>query len=293
MWVKPLQHALEYAATLAFYGAMRALPLPVASAIGGSITRHLGPLIGRSHLARNQMRTHLPDASEAEITGYIADMWENIGRVFAEYPHMHRKAMDKRITIEGGAILTQLKEKGQPFLIVAGHLGNWEILPKAAYMLGCPVHVIYRPPNNPYTHKMIDAIRMRYSLGHYGKGREGARGVMDAFKKDESVLILIDQKDNQGSLIDFMEAPAMTMTSAAKLALKYNTPVIPCFVTRTNGAHFTVTYHAPLTPPAAGSDDEARSNAYMQVMNDVFSDWITKHPGQWFWLHRRWPKEPS
>lgn len=293
MWVKSLQHQLEYAATLAFYSAMRALPLPVASYIAGKTARAIGPRIGRSNLARRQMRIHLPHASDADIEGYIAEMWDNIGRVFAEYSHMHREAMSKRITIEGGETLTQLKAAGKPFLIIAGHIGNWEVLPKAAYMLGCPLHVIYRPPNNPYTHAMIDRIRMRYSLGHYGKGREGAKGVMDAFKKDESVLILIDQKDNQGSMIDFMQAPAMTMTSAAKLALKFDIPVIPCFIKREHGAHFTVTYQPPLTPPPATGDDESRSNAYMQVMNDTLSDWIVKNPGQWFWLHRRWPKEAA
>ncbi len=293
MRLKSLQHQLEYVATLAFYGAMRALPLPVASHLAGSIARAIGPRIKRSQLARRQMRDHLPQASEADIEGYIAEMWDNVGRVFAEYPHMHRGAMSERITIEGGEMLTQLHDAGKPFLIIAGHFGNWEVLPKAAYMLGCPLHVIYRPPNNPYTHAMIDRIRMRYSLGHYGKGREGARGVMEAFKKKESVVMLIDQKDNQGSELDFMGTPAMTMTSAAKLALKFDIPVIPCLIKRDKGAHFTVTYQPPLTPPPATGDEEARGNAYMQIMNDTLSDWIVKHPGQWFWLHRRWPKEPA
>lgn len=293
MRLKSLQHHVEYALTLAFYMGMRALPLPVASAIGGSLARLIGPCIRRSELARTQMRIHLPTASDADIRRHIAGMWDNIGRVFAEYPHMHRKAMDARITIENGDVLRNLQQNGKPFLIVSGHMGNWEILPKAAYMLGAPVHVIYRPPNNPYTHKLIDRIRMRYSLGHYGKGREGARGVMDAFSKGESVLILIDQKDNQGTMLDFMEAPAMTMTSAAKLALKYDIPVVVCFIKRTHGAHFTVNYTQPLTPPPQTGNDEQRAGAYMQTMNDALSDWITVNPEQWFWLHRRWPKEVS
>lgn len=290
---KSLQHALEYAITAGFYGVMRLLPIGAASAFGGSIARALGPHIGRSNLARAQMRAHLPGIGEADITRFTADMWENLGRTFAEYPHMHRAAMSRRILIEGGDMLKQLKAQGKPLLLISGHIGNWEILPKATHMLGFPVHVIYRPPNNPYTHRMIDTIRNRYSLGHYGKGLEGARGVMDAFKKNESVIMLIDQKDNKGTPLDFLGAPAMTMTSATKLALKYGAIAVPCFVERLGGAQFRVIFEAPMEPPVDTGDAEARASAFTQAMNNRLSQWISAHPGQWFWLHRRWPKEAT
>lgn len=287
------QHILEYAVTLGFYSAMRILPLPLASAVGGAMFRALGPFIGRSNLARTQMRKHLPAATDSDIERYVVDMWENLGRVCGEYAHMHRTAMDTRIHIQGGEIIESLKAQNKAFLIISGHIGNWEVLPKALHLLGAPLHVVYRPPNNPYIHRMIDTIRTRYSLGHYGKGREGARGVMDAFKKGESVAMLIDQKDNQGSALDFMGSPAMTMTSAAKLALKYDVAVVPCFIERTKGAHFNAIFMPPLTPPSAQGDDETRGEAFMQVMNNTLTEWITAHPAQWFWLHRRWPKEAS
>ena len=290
---KSLQHTLEYLLTAGFYGAMRLLPLPVASAFGGKAARVIGPHIRRTRLARRQMRTHLPAISEDESGRIAADMWENLGRTFAEYPHMHRDAMAARITIEGGDILQQLKAQERNFLIMSGHIGNWEVIPRASSMLGMPVHVIYRPPNNPLTHRLIDTIRSRYALGHYGKGLEGARGVMDAMKKGEPVAMLIDQKDNQGALLDFMGSPAMTMTSAAKMALKYSVAVVPCFIERTQGAHFTAHFMPALTPPPESADSETRALAFMQAMNDALAEWIRAHPAQWFWLHRRWPKQAS
>lgn len=290
---KSIQHTVEYLLTAGFYGTMRLLPLPVASAFGGYAARAIGPFIRRTRLARRQMQQHLPSVSEAGSKKIAADMWENLGRTFAEYPHMHRRAMAERITIEGGEILQQLKAQGRNFLVISGHIGNWEVLPRACSMLSAPAHVIYRPPNNPLTHRLIDTIRSRYSLGHYGKGLEGARGVMDAMKKGEPVAMLIDQKDNQGASLAFLGSPAMTMTSAAKMALKYGVAVVPCFIERTQGAHFNAIFLPPLEAPPESADSEARALGFMQAMNDTLSSWIAAHPAQWFWLHRRWPKEAA
>lgn len=284
-------HLIEYAVTLGFFYAMRALPLDVASGISGNIARFMGVHIRRSQLALKQMRAHLPGLSENEYQNILRAMWENLGRVFAEYPHMHREIMTRRITISGSE---HLPENGAPFLIISGHIGNWEVIPRALRTLNKPAHVVYRPPNNPLTHGLIDRIRSRYSLGHYGKGREGARGVMAAFQAGEPVAMLIDQKDNAGARLNFMGSPAMTMTSAAKLALKFNVPVIPCFIERTKAAHFIAHFHAAIAVPVASSTDtETRELAFMQAMNDSIGAWVIRQPSQWFWLHRRWPKEAS
>lgn len=280
-------HRVEYALTLGFFYLMRALPLPLASAVTGAMARTIGPYIRRSALARRQMKARLTGATDADIRRYERGMWDNLGRVFAEYPHLHRSVMDARIQVIGQENLPH----DRPFLIVSGHYGNWEMLPRVLSMLGKPVHVVYRPPNNPLTHGLIDRIRSRYSLGHYGKGREGARGVMAAFRSGESVAILIDQKDNAGALLNFMGAPAMTMTSAAKLALKLDVPVIPMLMERTQGAYFTAHILPEIPKPHGPEDPEVKALHLMQAMNDMLGAFVAQRPAQWFWLHRRWPKD--
>ncbi len=278
-------YVLEYVLAQAFLAILRVMPLDMASWLMGNIARAVGPYVPRSTLALAQIRQHLPPHPDRESAILLRDMWENMGRILGEYPHLHRDMMADRIAIVGREHLPS----SAPVLFISGHVGNWEIIPRGLGLYSSAVHVIYRPPNNPLAKRIIDRIRSRYSLGHYGKGREGARGVLEAFSAGENVLMLIDQKDNTGSLLRFLGSPAMTMTSAAKLALKHGVPVVPVLVERTGGSHFTLHVQPALIAPSEGSAED-NITAYMQLMNDRLSQWITAHPAQWFWLHRRWPK---
>jgi len=281
---------IEYLIITAFMWAIRRVPLGYASQFGGWLARSVGMRMKRGNVATAQIATHLPELNAGEREQVAAQMWENLGRVIAEYPHMIDGNLDAHITILGREQVEAAKASGKSALFISGHFGNWELAPKALALCGLPLHLVYRPPNNPWADKVIDQIRKHYTLGHYGKGADGAKGVLAAIKRGESIGMLIDQKDNTGMAIPFLNAPAMTSVSAAKMALKYDLPVIPVRAERISGHQFRVTIYPPLTPPADADDAQAREIAYMTQMNNVISGWIREAPAQWFWLHRRWPK---
>ncbi len=64
------------------------MPLPVASAVGGWFARTVGPRVGVSNRARKNLRRAMPELSEARIEEIVRGMWDNLGRVIAEYPHL-------------------------------------------------------------------------------------------------------------------------------------------------------------------------------------------------------------
>jgi KDO2-lipid IV(A) lauroyltransferase len=50
-------------------------------------------------------------------------------------------------------------------------------------------------------------------------------------------------------------------------------------------------YEAPMTLPDSG--DKERDVLTMTTdMNNILERWIRATPGNWLWLHRRWPKAP-
>ena len=69
---------------------MRALPIDAASALGGALARRIGPWLGISKRARHNLTAALPELSAAEIERVVRGMWDNLGRVAAEYPHLRR-----------------------------------------------------------------------------------------------------------------------------------------------------------------------------------------------------------
>src|SRR6185436_12853774 len=83
-------YLVEYALFLAVMGLFKLMGLEVASKFGGWIARTFGPKIPVTRRAQRNMARALPELDEAARERAIADMWENLGRTFAEYPHLEK-----------------------------------------------------------------------------------------------------------------------------------------------------------------------------------------------------------
>jgi KDO2-lipid IV(A) lauroyltransferase len=80
----------------------------------------------------------------------------------------------------------------------------------------------------------------------------------------------------------------MTAPALARLAFKFDCTVLPAQVERLRGARFRLTVHPPL--PLERSDDIQRDTLLLMTRaNAMLESWIRQRPGQWLWLHRRWP----
>ena len=82
----------------------------------------------------------------------------------------------------------------------------------------------------------------------------------------------------------------MTAPAIAELSLRYDMPLIPGRVMRTKGCHFKGTVYPPLDFEKTG-DKEKDMLAIMTQVNALLESWIRENPEQWFWVHKRWPKE--
>jgi KDO2-lipid IV(A) lauroyltransferase len=86
--VQPIEAAIVHG----LFSVLGWLPLDTASAIGGAVARTFGPYIGVTRRARRNLQRVFPEKSPAEIEAIIREMWDNLGRVAAEYPHLSRIA---------------------------------------------------------------------------------------------------------------------------------------------------------------------------------------------------------
>jgi len=96
-WVSAVPSArahLRFAHRLEAWGAKLAFAifgwfsLDWASAIGGALGRAIGPRLDISRRARLNLSRVWPALTDVEISRIIAGMWDNLGRVAAEYPHL-------------------------------------------------------------------------------------------------------------------------------------------------------------------------------------------------------------
>ena len=284
-----------------------------ASNLGGVVARSIGPWLPVSQVADGNLALALPRLDAAARRQIIRGVWDNLGRTVAELPHVARleqTASGPGWEIEGESIVRALAATGGPAIFFSGHLGNWELLPRAASHFGLSLASFYRAAANPAVDRLIVDLRRqgagRPTTGHsttghpttgrevaqFAKGAAGARGALAHLRAGGMLGMLIDQKMNDGIETPLFDQPAMTAPAAAAFALRFNCPLVPAWVQRLGPARFRVTCEPPLPLPATGNRQEDIATLTQQ-MNQALERQIRARPEQWLWLHRRWPKRPA
>ncbi|MEZ5921864.1 MAG: lysophospholipid acyltransferase family protein [Parvularculaceae bacterium] len=291
-----LLNRLEFALALTLGAFFRLVGVDAASAISGGFTRFIGPkLKGLSNRARRNLQIAFPDMEKAEQDAIIRDVWENLGRTAAEFAHLDKFNPDTdnpRLEIIGREKIYGLAESGGPALCVSGHFANWELMAVALNAAGVKNAIIYRAANNPLLDALIIKERGRVmSRRQIAKGKRGGREMIDAVKSGATIAMLIDQKLTTGGVASpFFGKPAMTAPAAARLALKYDAPIYIGRIERLLGAHFRLTVSDPVAFEPSG-DMNADIQSLTDRLNLEIEKLVRANPGQWLWLHRRWPKE--
>jgi len=284
-------HRLEALAFDGYLGLFGAMGLKRASAAGAGFARTFGPLTGAHKTALRNLRMAFPNESEVWRSEVAKAMWDDLGRTFGEFPHMPRFRTPERlaeIELVGGERYHEAAKTGAVF--IAGHFSNWEIMAITLVESGIKCHVTYRPANNPIIDQRIIDTRKRYGVSlQAAKGREGGMGLLRALARKETIVLMNDQKYNEGVAAPLFGHDCMTADGPARLAIRFGVPLIPFTLRRLGGLRFRSTVHEPIAieydkGEAAIPETVRRINAFMEAR-------IREAPEQWFWVHRRWPKE--
>lgn len=284
-----LRYGAEAALFLIFMGFFRLIGVDAASAVGGFIGRQIFARTRVTQRARDNLAAAFPEKTQTERDIILRAMWDNLGRTVAEYAHLDKfdlSGPDPRIQVNN--IEEIEKVHGQGVLIVSGHFANWEIMPIAASRYGMDGAIVYRPPNNPYVDRYISRARARKGYAEQISKHQGTRRIFTLLRGGKAILLLADQKTNEGIPAPFFGRDAMTTPAPAALALKLKVPMIFASNKRLGGARFAVTVYPPLAFTPSG-DDDADMRAMTVAVNLRLEEMVRADPGQWLWIHRRWP----
>jgi KDO2-lipid IV(A) lauroyltransferase len=291
----PLSLKLRYGAEaglfLAFMGLFRVLGVDAASALGGFIGRAIFARTRVTARARENLERAFPEKSAAEVDAILRGMWDNLGRTVAEYAHLDKFDLygaDPRIETENVDVAEKLR--GKAVLMLSGHFANWEIMGIAASRFGLDGAIVYRPPNNPYVDRYIARARAKKGYADQISKHNGAKRIFSLLRTGKAILLLADQKTNEGVAAPFFGRDAMTTPAPAMLALKLKVPVVFASNKRLGGARFRVTMHPPLEFTPSG-DIRADTKGMTAAINQRLEEMVRADPSQWLWIHRRWPTE--
>lgn len=289
-----LRYRAEALAFFAFIGFFRLFGLDGASAIGGWIGRNVLRRTVMGSRARDNLERAYPEKSDAEIEAIALEMFDNLGRNAAEYAFLDKMKIsgpDPRLSVTGTEYAEAAIASGKGVLFVSGHFANFEVMPFTAAQLGYESGEVYRPLNNPYVNRWMVAQRMANGpKDQIAKGAQGTKRIFTMLRGGKSILLLADQKTNEGLPAPFFGRDAMTTPAPAALALKLGSIILPASNERLGGSRFRMKIYPPIDFTPTGDHDRDIHQLTIKITGAI-EQMVRERPSQWLWVHRRWPKQ--
>lgn len=265
-----------------------------ASDFCGAVARRIGPLLPAHRIGQANLRAAFPDKDAAWIEATLREAWENLGRVAGEYVHMARiwdfdpdHPSTGRIQTDSVPLFDLLRLDGKPGLCFAAHLANWELPAIAAAAHGLPSAVVYRMPNNKAVAKEIVRIRAPL-MGRLIRTRaQAALEMAAALDAGEHLGMVVDQHFSRGVDVTFFGRRCKANPSVARLARRFDCPVVGVRVVRLPDHRFRIEGFGPYDLPRE-EDGQIDVTAATQMITTVIEGWVRENPGQYLWFHRRW-----
>ncbi|MDA9600062.1 lysophospholipid acyltransferase family protein [Candidatus Pelagibacter sp.] len=285
--MKIFKYLLQFLFIIILFLLFKILGLKIASALGGKLFEKVGPLFRSKKLIHSNIKKAFPNINISDLNKTTKLMWNNYGRVFAEYmfiKNFRKDKSDKKIKIEGQKILEDIKKENKSVVFISGHISNFELMAMHIEKSGIKLSAIYRPLNNIFLNKIMERIRKKYICKYQIKKGIGGMKQLIHFKKlNYSTALMIDQRVSQGINSNFFNQKALTTTIPAQLVKKFKIPVVPVFIERINSINFKIV----IKDPIIFNNDET-TQGITDKLNLVLEKMIIYKPEQWIWSHNRW-----
>jgi KDO2-lipid IV(A) lauroyltransferase len=285
--LKMLRYRVEYGAFRLIGALLSALPVEVASNLSGAAWRTVAPRLSRHRRALAHLALAYPDRTLAERDDIARQMWENLGRTFAEFFHLEDLAAGDRARFLDPAGADELRKDYSRGVVCSPHIGNWELVVIAATRIGLKPAGVYQRIKNPFVDAYVTGIRQTlYPGGLYVKGGDAAKRLMRFAKAGGTVALLADLRENRSISVPFFGHPARSTTFPAFVARTLGLPLFAGGAIREAGCRFRLQIEEVPVPVTADREaDIATATAALQAS---FERLIRAHPEQWMWAHRRW-----
>ena len=285
--MKKIRYFVEFLIIIFLLVIFKILGFKLASSLGGLIGRLVGPLFRSKKKILSNISKALPEIEEKNTELIVKKMWENYGRILSEYmfiKNFRNSKYKKFLTIEGQEILNELKDSKEPVVFISGHFNNFELMAMQIEKSGINLAAIYRPLNNIFLNNIMEKIRTKYICRkQIKKGGSGTRELLESFKNNYSIAIMIDQRVSESIKVDFFNQKASTTTIPAQLFKKFGSKIVPIYIERINGVYFKMTISKPVSFDKESTIEEITLN-----LNKWLEKMILINPGQWIWSHDRW-----
>ena len=112
--MKYIKYFFQFILTITFFGLFKLLGPKLSSKFSGFIFEFIGPYFRSKKIIQNNIKKAIPDVSDNNLKKITEAMWNNYGRVFAEYIFIKEFRIGKlsnQINVDGKDILDEIINK--------------------------------------------------------------------------------------------------------------------------------------------------------------------------------------
>ena len=263
----------------------------------GRATHFIGRRLREDRIGRANLTAAFPEKSPEEIETILAGVWDNLGRIGAEFAHLDHiwdydadhpeKPSRVEFSARSKELFDQLRDDGKPALFFACHLGNWELPALAAVAHGLDAAILFRRPNIESADRAIERIRAVKMGTLIPAGRDAPLRLAQALQDGQHVAMLVDQYLTNGVEVTFFGRKTKANPMLARLLRQVECPIHGTRIIRLPNNRFRAELSEEVKPvrDASGQIDVQGT---MQAITNVVESWVREYPEQWLWLHRRW-----
>ena len=239
----------------------------------------------------HNLQRSFPEKDTKEIIRIAKGVYRHFAIVAAEFfdlPSITKENIHKWVEVDGLENYHAAIAKGRGVLSLVAHFGNLELMTIAVPFYAQPMHIVYRPLDNPVFDNMVEYVRTMQGNELIPKGGSGKR-IMELLKENQIIGILSDQNvaAYEGVFVDFFGRPACTGVGLAVMAMRTGAPVVPAFMARQKSGKYKLILK-PAMEAVCTEDYQADLQINTQRFTKIVEEIVREYPDQWFWFHQRW-----
>ena len=286
--MRPIKYFFQFSGIIFLFVIFRIIGLRVSKIISSFIFKKIGPLFRSRKISEKNLSIVFPQFNELQKDKIRNLMWENYGKIFAEYIFIKKFRNDfrfsKKIIVENQHLIEKIKIKKKPVIFISGHFNNFELMAMYLEKAGIDLAAIYRPLNNYFLNPIMENIRRKYICKkQIKKGISGTKELLREFKNGSSIALMIDQRVSEGVKSNLFNREALTTTIPAQFIKKFGAEVVPIYIERLVDDNFKLKIFNNIK----FSENETVEEITLKL-NGILEKMILTNPEQWIWTHNRW-----
>lgn len=218
--------------------------------------------------------------------------------IFVETIHginTSRREFLNRYYVENPEVLEKIYLAGKSCIIVAGHKGNWEVMPSLPFFSNSRIGFkssdlifLYKKLNSKISDNLFLWIRYRHKLSLLLESGDAPRYMIKHKDQQRCYVLIADQSPGPGSkfTIKFLNQPTQFINGPEQLSKALKIPAVYMNMFSSKRGEYRINFELISIDP-----EKEEKGFIIERFAQLLERDIKDNPHEWLWSHKRWKRK--